>query len=481
VSGIRQGASDNPGANTPAGGLFAAAGSDFELTLGAYRHSAAADTDDDGVPDAAASFALTSAGGLAPSFAASASLSAVAPFAPAAGGALSNAGAIAMTGGAANPTNLNFTEVGSFTLSTANVVTAYLGTAGLNLGATVFDAAGAQTTAAPVVGRFRPAHFAIAGTPTLTNRLAAACAPASGFSYLDEGLRLEFTLQARNALDAVTQNYAGAWAKLDPTLFASFALGARSGATDLSARIDSGLAPAGAWSGGAAAVSLTTAITRATPDLPDGPYPGLQFGIAPVDADGVAMNVLDLDVDNDATAERKSVGPVTEVRYGRLRLENVVGSEHIVMRVPVSAQYWSGTAFATNPLDSCTTLARANVALEFTGAIAPCDTAITQASVTFASGTASFTLAAPGTGNNGSVVLTPQLGSPASGSYCPSVGGAFSATTAAGLGYLTGRWDAADDHDSDPATSYDDDPFAHGAFGVYGAQPRYFIFFRENY
>lgn len=53
-------------------------------------------------------------------------------------------------------------------------------------------------------------------------------------------------------------------------------------------------------------MTFTTAILRATPDDPDGPYPALQLGIAPVDADTTAMDTLDLDVPTPTTAARRS-------------------------------------------------------------------------------------------------------------------------------------------------------------------------------
>jgi hypothetical protein len=483
VSGIKQGATNNPGANTAGGTLFAAAGSSFEMTLGAYRHSAAADANDDGVPDGGATLAQVSAGGVAPAFAASAAFSAVAPFTPAGGGVLNNAGAIAMAAGAANPTNLNFTEVGSFTLSTTGVVNSYLGTAGVDLVATVFNAAGTQTTATPVVGRFRPANFQVSGA-TLGNRAAAACAPASTFTYMDEGLNLGFTLTARNALGATTLNYTGTYAKLGLTTFGNYNFGARSGATNLSSRIDSSLAPSGTWTNGSASVSVTTAIRRrASPDDPDGPYAATQFGIAPVDSDGTAMNTLDQDVDNDTVNDHKLLGVSTELRFGRLRLQSVVGSEKLPLLVPVQAQYWNGSGFVTNTLDSCTSLPLNGIALGYTGGsnLAACETAVTGAPVTLASGAGNIRLAAPGAANNGSLVITPQLATTASGSYCAAVGGSFLATASASRSYLLGRWDDSADPDANAGTSYDDNPRARVSFGVYGRQPRDFIFYRENY
>ena len=46
------------------------------------------------------------------------------------------------------------------------------------------------------------------------------------------------------------------------------------------------------------------------------------------------------------------------------------------------------------------------------------------------------------------------------------------AVTPANLTYLQGRW---------TNSNYDKDPGARAGFGVYGSQPKNFIFFRENY
>ena len=92
--------------------------------------------------------------------------------------------------------------------------------------------------------------------------------------------------------------------------------------------------------------------------------------------------------------------------------------------------------------------------------------------VTFTSGAGTLRLRSPGAGNEGSVSLTPQLGAPASGSYCTTVPGSESSATAAAKSYLQGAWTGA---------SYDQNPSARAAFGTYGAQPRNFIFFRENF
>src|SRR5437879_4318901 len=86
-----------------------------------------------------------------------------------------------------------------------------------------------NSAASAAVGRFRPDHF-IVTSPTLTNRQALSCAPASTYTYEGEQLRVTFTLTARNGLGtpAITQNYttASGFAKLDGTVYANFGFGA---------------------------------------------------------------------------------------------------------------------------------------------------------------------------------------------------------------------------------------------------------------
>ena len=52
------------------------------------------------------------------------------------------------------------------------------------------------------------------------------------------------------------------------------------------------------------------------------------------------------------------------------------------------------------------------------------------------------------------------------------VDGTCIAITPADRSYLQGRWAPA---------SYNHDPYATVGFGIYGAQPKNFIYFRENY
>jgi len=478
--------------------VFAAAGDNFTATVAAYLWAAGDDANNDGVPDAGADITNN---GLVPRFAADVTLAPSVNLPGTALGSLSrgvacnNAATVAsasFSGGAATVTDWCYSEVGNvYVTATA---TNYLGSPGVNVtGNSGLDGTGA---AGGHVGRFRPKRFALdtGAPPTLVNRVLLSCAPASTFSYMDEGLRLTLRLLAQNAQGATTQNYTGLYARHDPSAGGSgnaktaFALGARSGTTDLTARVSAiyaGATPA--WSSGVldvpAANAIRAAVARASPDNPDGPYAGTSFGIAPTDADGVLMATYDLDVDNNASNDHTSLGVSTEVRFGRLRMLNALGSEKLALPIPIQVQYWTGNGFALNASDSCTVLGRDNVTLDFTPAsnLVACETAINAATIPFASGVGTLTLAAPGAGNNGSVLLTPQLRTSATGNYCPSVGGAATPSVAASLRYLLGRWNDAADPDTDANTSYDDNPAARAAFGLYGSQPSNFIYFRENY
>ena len=152
---------------------------------------------------------------------------------------------------------------------------------------------------------------------------------------------------------------------------------------------------------------------------------------------------------------------------GRLAIGNRNGSQLVPLRVPAETQYWNGTSFITNNSDSCTTLAATNVALAFQpGNLSACETSLTT--TTFANGRANLQLSAPGQGNDGSVVLTANLGATASGNTCSP---ASTPVTSANRLYLQGNWTGA---------NYDQNPSGKATFGTYrGAEE--VIFTRENF
>lgn len=105
----------------------------------------------------------------------------------------------------------------------------------------------------------------------------------------------------------------------------------------------------GSWAAGVAAdATIVFRFNRAQ----DGPFIP-EFGIAPVDLDGVALAGFDLDIVSPAGADHASIAS-TSVRNGRLMLSNAYGSELLGLPVPFVAQYYNGTAYAKNLWDGCT-------------------------------------------------------------------------------------------------------------------------------
>ena len=233
----------------------------------------------------------------------------------------------------------------------------------------------------------------------------------------------------------------------------------------------------GTWASGVVSVQADLALSRSTPN---GPFESFNLGIDPIDPvdSEVKLSAYNLDTSVPAdTADRGLVG-TSKIRFGRLRMFNATGLATQLLPLTLRTEYWNGTAFVTNADDSCTTLARANIALGgYAGSLGACETILNSDPMTFASGigTGAGTLGmtAPGATNQGSVILTPQLGAVASGNYCAAVGaGPGPSAIAATKSYLQGAWTGG---------TYTENPTARAAFGVYGAQPKNFIFFRENY
>jgi hypothetical protein len=460
--------------------VFTRAGANFNTTLTAVQWKVGDDANADGVPDDDAQISANAAAlnfGLE-TVPATATLSHTLN-APAGGNAGTLGGSTNYTGfvGAAKTQAVNWSEAGFINLRaiTAN----YLGT-----GQDLSNSAAGLTG----VGRFRPDHFFVSAS-TLTNR-TGACGPTT-FTYMNEGLSLAFTLQARNTAGVKTENYEGTYARLNPAMIAQLGLGAvgvnPGGANvNLSTRLDTSLGSTGSFTDGEAAVTATVPVSRATPDAPDGPYTNTRIGVAPVDADTVALRAADLnlDVDGAGGTDHVQLGAGTIIRYGRLRVQNAVGSEKLALPIPMEAQYWTGAGFAANTLDSCTSIPRSAVVLSgYSGALDPaggnCKTFVQQNPIVFTNGTATPTLAAPAVA--GTVLVTPNLRAAAAGSYCDNATSGEDAATAAARSYLLGRWNDATDPDGNASTAYDDNPSSRAAFGLYGSQPNNFIYFRENF
>lgn len=425
VSGIKQGAVNNPAVNTPGGAIFAKAGSAFQATLGAYLWNSAADANvagGDGIPDAGATLAQITANGATPSYRWLTTLSAGIPFTPATpldtpvgtgtAGALSNGGQSGtcpagapncFTSGVATPTNLSYNEVGSFTLS--GTATNFLNTSGVNLSALVFDNSATPLRNA-VVGRFIPDHFDTVVTGGMPCPVGLTCPTLfNGFVY--SGQPFTTNVIARNLGGATTLNYDGSlgFAKA-VTLSAWDNLGSTTTQNPPAATpgaLASNAVAAAAFKNGA-----TTAGTPATPTytLPNA-YPSVTPPPGPTD---IYLRALD----TDAVTSLRGVSSVEggiKIVSGRVMVPSAYGSE--LLRLPVTnvtVQYYNGTRWVTSSTDT-TALVAGNVGIancqKNLGNPAPaCKPAVAVGAVALANGVGSITLNAPGAGNNGSADLT---------------------------------------------------------------------------
>lgn len=329
------------------------------------------------------------------------------------------------------------------------------------------------SVAAGPFGRFVPDHF------TVTGAIANTCTTGS-FTYMGQSFTLTpaGVVEARNAANGVTINYAGAYA---PGVVAFGAENADSG-TDLTDSLvftATGLALSGSWVAGKFTLTdSATAVTFARPTTPAGPYDALDIGLTVTDTDvSTVPRVADADMNPSVAggasfSYKKFSGSPLRMRYGRLRLLNAYGSERLALPMTWETQYWSGQSFIRHTQDSCTALGATNVALSNyqspPKAVPPLLSASNLSTVTvgtISAGRGTITLA-PTEMATGSVDLVLNLGSTAP-SNCPNL--SYGSSTSAGLAYLRGQWCGA---------ANDQDPTGRASFGVFRSP---LIFRRENY
>ena len=330
-------------------------------------------------------------------------------------------------------------EVGVFTISATPGTGAYFG----------LTIPGGTT---PNIGRFTPDHFDVSPN---TPEFAAAC---GAFTYVGQafayGTVPVLTVTAKNLSGGTTQNYRSSFFRITGGSLTGKAYAAETGTLDTAtltapdpAIVDN--------DNGTATLTFNSgtgiAFTRTAPVAPFSAEISLAINVADTDAIAYASNPARFGQPTAGNGIAFSAGKVQ--RFGRLRLQNAYGSGTVALPVPIETQYWNGTAFARNEIDSCTALAATDIGLsDYTANLNAPETvvAVPPPTISFALGLGALTMTPPGANNAGSVLLTPNL-------------------AGAGLGYL-GAW-----------TGSTWNPAARAAFGLYGSQPKNFIFFRENY
>ena len=450
LSGIADAANTvvNPQALDASGAVFLAAGAPFRATVtvrdaeGAATPNYGRETPAEGVRLAAQIFAP--AGGASPAIG-------------------STVGFGAFANGVATGTDFTWSEVG--------ILRAVPG-----VGDADYLLAGDVTGAlSERIGRFIPSRFVAAlNAPTFLT----ACG-VGGFTYQGQsfgyGAAPVITATAVAAGGTTTTNYTnGAFFKLsNATLTGRTYTGAS--ALDTSGLPAAGVDPAIAIAGpGIATLTFSSgAGLEFVKGAPVAPFDAnLQLAINVIDGDGVVA-VGAAPLGNPVTFG--STGGITfdagqQIRYGRVRVGTAVGSERVDLPVPMRAEYFASAAagFVTNLSDACST----NVSLAFSGytenlnagetcvrdsgapgasgagcaAVAPLPVRYREPPVT---GDFNLRLAAPGIGNQGSVVITATV---------PD--------------FLRFDWNTG--------TAGDENPTGQATFGIFGGESRQ-IYTREIY
>jgi MSHA biogenesis protein MshQ len=431
----------NPGANDALGPVFIAAGTPFRATVQALA------ADGDPTPNYGRESPAESAG-LAPQI-----------VAPAAGNNPAVSAAVgfgAFASGTATGLDFVWPEVGVIDVRAQVRDSDYLG-AGNVVGSTAVR-----------VGRFIPSHFVLAlNTPMLATGCAAGQFTYTGqsFAYLVAPV---ITATAKEFGGATTVNYTGAFFKLATATLQNRAYSDPIGTLDASGApaIDPVVAEAGL---GVATLTFGSgaglSYARTVPQAPFTPQPRLSIVV--LDADGVAA------LGNPAVFGASGgmlFNSPNQIRYGRLRFVNAVGSELVNLPVPLIAEHYASatSGFVANVGDTCTTGVTLTLS-GFTENLGPGETCALDSGAPGASGAGcaapapppvrfasppsagnfNLALAAPGPGNTGGVVIS---------SGVPS--------------YLRFNWNAA--------LLGDENPSGQAAFGLYSGVSRQ-IYLREIY
>jgi MSHA biogenesis protein MshQ len=328
-----------------------------------------------------------------------------------------------------------------------------------------------QSPAPLAVGRFVPDHFELTAVTQPVFRTFdvadGACSvppagPRRSFTYIGQPFGYETapvaTVLARNAAGNTTTNYRGALWKLTAAGVSQTFANApvlpidASGvlAATLTETPDTGTGTLSANAGDKIALTRNAAAASA----PLTAALSLDWSVSDPSEAGPSQGTIGTSA---ALTFNGGGGGIAfdsgaEFRYGRLRLANNHGSQLVPLPVVMETQYWSGVAgFVTNAADHCTTIPTGSIGLgSYAGNLSAGETVLSGGG-TLTAGRRILQLSAPGNANDGSVILTANLG--------------------AAQPYLQGNWTGA---------AYDDDPTARATFGAFRGAGEV-IFMRENF
>lgn len=303
-------------------------------------------------------------------------------------------------------------------------------------------------------GRWYPSHYSFAGA------LSPFC-PVGNFTYMDQdALGITVIIKAHastgataSATDPVTSRYTTGYTNLAAVTLSGDNAGAAVPTNRLASPAFPAMPNTTLWSAGQFSIGDTYTFTKLA--SPDGPFDTFRLIASVNDPDGSSLI---------GTASQKATN-TTRIRYGKLKIGNAYGSELHDLAIPYEAQYWTGSYYATNSFDNCTSFAMSSIMFaNFTNNLAACETQLSPTGTqTLSGGKLNLKLTKPGIDasnvpNRGSVQLTQNVGTTASGSSC--LAATASAATAANL-----PW-------------FGSNPTGKATFGIFRSP---YIYFRESY
>ncbi|MCK4709156.1 MAG: hypothetical protein KAU21_11115, partial [Gammaproteobacteria bacterium] len=145
----------------------------------------------------------------------------------------------------------------------------------------------------------------------------------------------------------------------------------------------------------------------------------------------------------------------TEVRFGRLNMDNVFGSEMLTLTVPMYVEYYDGNNFVLNNNDTvdCSVINSGDLGVVRTLSGGSSTESVVTPTSTSGRLNIDITLSPAGAGNTGDVDITPGL-------------------TLSAEPWLQYDWDGDG--------NYDNDPTARATFGIYSGDSKQ-IYFRQIY
>ncbi len=366
----------------------------------------------------------------------------------------------AVDNGIHTESNQAITEVGVFTITAIPP---------LYLGETIAASSSAN------IGRFYPDRFNV----TMQN-VPAFANSCSGFTYQDQtfyyGTAPILEITAFNSDGLVTNNYGGSFWKLTGSALprnyvdglavapsASF-FSMTGGSITLAGETDfDGIGTL------ALAVGMGADAFMYQKGAPEAVF------VADVDAiflaagfqdtDHTVLNPVCYDVANDGSCDDFTHLMIqgTELRWGRMVLDNAFGSELLPLNIPLRTEYFNGNSFIYNTADACSTYMAGDVTLlDVTGAdsLMPGDTNVSSPVVATVLINGVFdpanplTIDAPGIGKTGSLDVTIDLSA---------------------QDWLQYDWDDIDGLGNGP---YDDNPTSRATWGIFSGADE-FIYIRE--